>query len=113
MDLWIPSSISFWFDNWLVYAIADRIDIPLNLGNLFNFTVSDYFGNGIWNIETDFYNVYPDIVDDISKHRLFEGAKDVRIWKKLFIEIFLPNSLTLFLGHTILRLIGLPGFGSL
>lgn len=62
--------------------IADRVGIPAAWRNLFNFSVSDYYFNGVWNMEVAFLMEYPDIVDDISRHRCTEGSKDIRIWEK-------------------------------
>lgn len=77
-----PSSISFWFDKWLNYVIADRVGIPISLRRHFNYYVSDYFINGTWNIEYTFSNTFPEIVEDIRKHKLLDGYNDKRIWEK-------------------------------
>lgn len=77
-----PSTVSFWFDKWLDYVIADRVGIPNSMRKHFNYVVFYYFIEGVWHIEIEFLANYPDIVDDIKKHRLSDDTLDRRVLEK-------------------------------
>lgn len=84
MDLCFSFQCFFFFFCLIIglVIITDRIGIPSSLRHTFNFTVTDYFINDAWNLKIGFCYTYPDIVDDISKHRFLDRARDVRIWEK-------------------------------
>ncbi|XP_057786898.1 uncharacterized protein LOC131004240 [Salvia miltiorrhiza] len=72
--------VYFWKDDWQGYKLVDRLRIPTYMHKFLNFSVHDYFHDGVWHFTAAFVNRFPDVVADII---LFptNGSKDVRFWK--------------------------------
>ncbi|XP_057775251.1 uncharacterized protein LOC130994230 [Salvia miltiorrhiza] len=73
-------SIYFWHDDWLGYAIADKVNIPIFMRHRLKQTVSDYLYDGVWHFAQEFIDEFPDIVCDILLLPI-GNEEDVRLWK--------------------------------
>lgn len=60
------SNVSFWHDNWLGYVIYDKIGTPLAFKKYFHYSSYNYYVDNIWNLEMNYCDVYPDILNHIS-----------------------------------------------
>ncbi|XP_057803038.1 uncharacterized protein LOC131018330 [Salvia miltiorrhiza] len=71
----------FWKDDWLGYTLIDKLHIPHYMHDFLNFSVKDYFFDGVWHFSAAFVNRFPEVVVDILRLPM-NGDADVRFWKK-------------------------------
>ncbi|XP_057803439.1 uncharacterized protein LOC131018751 [Salvia miltiorrhiza] len=72
--------VYFWKDDWLGYKLVDRLRIPSYMHEFLNFSMQDYFHDGVWHLTAAFVDRFPDVVADILLLPT-NGSKDVRFWK--------------------------------
>ncbi|XP_057779784.1 uncharacterized protein LOC130998382 [Salvia miltiorrhiza] len=70
----------FWRDNWLGYTLVDKLKIPHYMHDYLNFSVQDYFYDGVWHFSASFVNRFPEVVADILLV-LMSGEADSLYWK--------------------------------
>ncbi|KAL8542598.1 hypothetical protein ACS0TY_003471 [Phlomoides rotata] len=73
------SGISFWNDSWLGYIISKKIGIPQFYALGLTSTISDYFFDGLWHFDHDFFFKHTDIIRDILSIHISRGD-DIRVW---------------------------------
>ncbi|XP_057792998.1 uncharacterized protein LOC131009600 [Salvia miltiorrhiza] len=73
-------STYFWKYDWLRYKLVDKIRIPHYMHDFLNFSVQDYFYDGVWHFSTTFVNRFPEVVADILLLPM-TGDFDRRYWK--------------------------------
>ncbi|KAL8546919.1 hypothetical protein ACS0TY_006582 [Phlomoides rotata] len=73
------SGISFWNDNWLGYIISDKIGIPQFFASGLKSKIGDFFFDGHWHFDQDFFLNYTDIIRDILSIHISRGD-DTRVW---------------------------------
>ncbi|XP_057803315.1 uncharacterized protein LOC131018618 [Salvia miltiorrhiza] len=73
-------STNFWKDDWIGYKLADRCAVPVLFLDSLNFTVADYFYDGVWHFTQNFVNNFPEVVCDILLLPIGTDS-DTRFWK--------------------------------
>ncbi|XP_057770242.1 uncharacterized protein LOC130990061 [Salvia miltiorrhiza] len=73
-------STYFWRDDWLGYKLVDKLSIPHFMHDYLQFSVQDYYYDGLWHFSASFVNKFPDIVADILLVPMGE-EQDARFWK--------------------------------
>ncbi|XP_057803408.1 uncharacterized protein LOC131018716 [Salvia miltiorrhiza] len=73
-------STNFWKDDWIGYKLANRCAVPFLLLESLNFTVADYFYDGVWHFTQNFVNKFPEVVCDILLLPIGTDS-DTRFWK--------------------------------
>ena len=76
------SRLHFWKDNWLGYAILDKINTNDSIKIRLRATISNLRIDGTWFIPMTFNRLYPDICANIRDYVLAEGHLDSLIWNK-------------------------------
>ncbi|XP_057774811.1 uncharacterized protein LOC130993790 [Salvia miltiorrhiza] len=70
----------FWRDDWLGYKLVDKLKIPHYMHEYLNFSVRDYFYDGVWHFSASFVNRFPEVVADILLVPMSSDS-DSRYWK--------------------------------
>ncbi|XP_057811778.1 uncharacterized protein LOC131026015 [Salvia miltiorrhiza] len=74
------AATNFWKDDWLGYRIIDHCKVPYYIVDSLEYSVADYFYDGVWHFTQDFINHYPEVVGDIFVLPIGFDS-DTRYWR--------------------------------
>ncbi|XP_057790741.1 uncharacterized protein LOC131007841 [Salvia miltiorrhiza] len=71
---------NFWTDDWIGYQIARKCGVPHYAMEFLNYSVADYFYDGIWHFTSSFIENFLNVVCDILLIPIGDDD-DIRLWK--------------------------------